>query len=61
MGNVILERPAQAAAPPAETLLDEQLMLDLANVRHVPDWEGLMEAGTTPALAIGGERRVNPR
>jgi len=61
MGNPVLERPAQAVSPPAETLVDEQLMLEIANVRQVPDWEGLMEDGTTPALVIGGERRVNPR
>jgi len=61
MGNAVLERPAQAVPPPAEILVDEQLMLELANVRQVPDWEGLMEGGTTPALVIGGERRVNPR
>jgi len=61
MGNAVLERPAQAVMPPAETLVDEQLMLELANVRQVPDWESLMADGTTPALVIGGERRVNPR
>ena len=61
MGNPVLERPAPTVQPPAEALVDEQLMLELANVRQVPDWEGLMENGTTPALVVGGERRVNPR
>ena len=46
---------------PSEALLEEQVVLDAANVRHVPDWEMLMEEGTTPALVVGGERRSNPR
>ncbi len=61
MGKTVLERPAPTAPPPADTLVDEQLMLELANVRQVPDWEGLIEDGTTPALVIGGERRTNRR
>jgi len=40
---------------------DEQLMLELANVRNVPDWERLMDEGATPALVVGGERRVSSR
>ena len=58
MGNTILERFAQAGPPPADTLVDEQLMLELANVHPIPDWEALMAVGTTPALVIGGERRL---
>jgi len=46
---------------PSDILLEEQLVLDVANLRQVPDWESLMEAGTTPALVVGGERRSNPR
>jgi hypothetical protein len=61
MGNAVLERPAPAVQPPTDSSVDEQLMLELANVRQVPDWEGLMEQGTTPALVIGGERRSRPR
>jgi hypothetical protein len=29
-----------------------------ADLRHPPDWERLIEAGTTPALFVGGERRL---
>jgi len=47
--------------PPSDMLMDEQLVLDVANVRHVPDWEHFMEDGTTPALIVGGERRNQPR
>jgi hypothetical protein len=46
---------------PSDTLVEEQLVLDLANLRQVPDWERLMADGTTPALVVGGERRSNPR
>ena len=35
--------------------------VELAAVREVPDWERLMEEGTTPALVVGGERRNIPR
>ena len=46
---------------PSEVLLDEQLILAVANLRQSPDWERLMEDGTTPALIVGGERRTTPR
>ena len=46
---------------PSDVLLDEQLALDVANLRQSPDWERLMEDGTTPALVVGGERRTTPR
>lgn len=46
---------------PSDVLLDEQLALDVANLRQSPDWELLMEDGTTPALVVGGERRNQPR
>ena len=46
---------------PSEMLLDEELLLDVANLRQSPDWERLMEDGTTPALVVGGERRTTPR
>jgi hypothetical protein len=47
---------------PGDTMIDEEiLLLDVANLRHVPDWEHLMEEGTTPALVVGGERRSTPR
>lgn len=58
MGNTILERTAQAGPPPDDSWVDEQLMLELANVHEVPDWEALMAGGTTPALVVGGERRL---
>ena len=61
MAIPVLERPAPPAQLPADTSMDEELMLELANARQVPDWEGLMQDGTTPALIIGGERRTNPR
>ena len=41
---------------PSDVLLDEQLILDVANLRQSPDWERLMEDGATPAV-VGGERR----
>jgi hypothetical protein len=46
---------------PSDVLLEEQLALDVANLRQSPDWERLMEDGTTPAMVVGGERRQNPR
>lgn len=46
---------------PSDILLEEQLALDVANLRQSPDWERLMEEGTTPALVVGGERRSTPR
>ena len=46
---------------PSDVLLEEQLALDVANLRQSPDWERLMEDGTTPALVVGGERRTTPR
>jgi len=46
---------------PSDVLLEEQLALDVANLRQCPDWERLMEDGTTPALIVGGERRTLPR
>ncbi len=36
----------------------EQETLMLASVRRSPDWERLIESGTTPALVVGGERRL---
>lgn len=61
MGAVILEPPARVALPPDDILVEEQLLLELARLRQVPDWEGLMAEGTTPALVLGGERRTRPR
>ena len=46
---------------PSDILLDEQVALDVVKLRHAPDWERLMEDGTTPELLVGGERRLNPR
>jgi len=46
---------------PSDVRLEEQLALDVANLRQSPDWERLMEDGTTPALVVGGERRTTPR
>ena len=39
----------------------EDLILEAARLRQVPDWERLMEADITPALVIGGERRLQRR
>jgi hypothetical protein len=61
MGAVILEPPARVAPAPDDLLVEEQLLLELAQLRQVPDWEGLMAMGTTPALLVGGERRTRPR
>ena len=58
MATSILERPPQ---PRADGTVDEQLALDLARFREVPDWERLMEVGITPALLVAGERRLNRR
>lgn len=46
---------------PGDMRVEEELLLDVANLRHVPDWEHLIEDGTTPALLVGGERRTTPR
>ena len=46
---------------PGEVFVDEDPALELAALRQLPDWESLMEVGTTPALVVGGERRANPR
>jgi hypothetical protein len=43
----------------AVTREQEDLMLEAARLHHVPDWELLMEASITPALVIGGERRLH--
>ena len=61
MGAVILEPPARVAPVPDDLLIEEQLQLELARLRQVPDWEGLMEEGTTPALVVGCERRTRAR
>ena len=61
MTAVILEPPARVAPAPDDVLMEEQLQLELARLRQTPDWEGLMAVGTTPALVIGGERRLRPR
>ena len=37
----------------------ESLILQAARVHQAPDWERLMEASVTPALVIGGERRLH--
>lgn len=46
---------------PGEVFVDEDPALELAGLRQVPDWERLMEEGTTPALVVGGERRNTTR
>lgn len=38
--------------------MQEQLLLAASRLHRQTDWERLMEQGTTPALVIGGERRV---
>ncbi len=45
------------AAPVTEE--QEDLMLEAVRLRPVTDWEGLMEAHVTPALVLGGERRLH--
>ena len=42
----------------AVTREEEDLILEAARVHYVPDWEHLMEASITPALLVGGERRL---
>jgi hypothetical protein len=61
MTAVILEPPARVASPPDDMLVEELLPMELAQLREVPDWEGLILAGVTPALVVGGERRIRPR
>ena len=46
---------------PGEVFVDEDPALELEGLRQVPDWEQLMEEGATPALLVGGERRITPR
>jgi hypothetical protein len=46
---------------PGEVFVDQDPVVELAALRQVPDWERLMEEGTTPALVLGGERRARPR
>lgn len=46
---------------PGLVFVDEDPAVELAALRQVPDWEHLMEEGTTPALILGGERRATPR
>jgi hypothetical protein len=61
MGVLILEPPARVARPPDDVLAEEQLPLQLDPLRQIPDWEGLIADGVTPALVLGGERRTMPR
>jgi hypothetical protein len=61
MGVLILEPPARVARPPDDMLAEEQLPLQLDPLRQIPDWEGLIAQGVTPALVLGGERRTRPR
>jgi len=58
---VVLEPPARVSPAPDDLLVEEQLLLQRAQLRQVPDWEGLISEGITPALVVGGERRVSPR
>src|SRR5947199_4970786 len=41
--------PVQRVEPALYKPTDDQLVLDLANLRQVPDWGQLIENGTTPA------------
>jgi hypothetical protein len=61
MGALILEPPARVARRPDDVLAEEQLPLQFDPLRQVPDWEGLIAEGFTPALVLGGERRTRPR
>ena len=61
MVAVILEPPARVSPAPDDLLVEEQLLLQRAQLRQVPDWEDLISEGITPALVVGGERRVSPR
>jgi len=58
MGNVILETPVRRAFVPCEPAGEPDLLALEADLRHPPDWERLIEAGTTPALFVGAERRL---
>ena len=61
MVAVIVEPPARVSPAPDDLLIEEQLPIQLEQLRQVPDWEGLISEGITPALVVGGERRVSPR
>ncbi len=56
MATLVRESRTRRAKPARDT--QEQLLLDAAGVHRLTDWEHLMEQGTTPALVIGGERRL---
>ena len=58
MATALTKDPARSAELPAPDPDQEELMFELANLPHPSDWEQLIEAGTTPALIVGGERRV---
>jgi hypothetical protein len=55
MATMVRER-ARRAKPRHRP--EEQLLLEAASLHRRTDWERLMEQGTTPALVIGGERRL---
>lgn len=61
MVAVMQKPPARVSPWPDDLLVDEQLPLELAQLRQVPDWEALIREGVTPGLVIGGERRMRPR
>lgn len=46
-------RRAKSARDP-----QERILLEAAKLHAQTDWERLMQQGTTPALVIGGERRL---
>ena len=56
MATMVRESRTRRAKPARDT--QEQILLDAARLHPVTDWERLMEQGTTPALVLGGERRL---
>ena len=56
MTTIVRESRARRAKPARDT--QEQILLDAAKLHQATDWERLMEQGTTPALVLGGERRL---
>ena len=57
MATMVRETRARRAKPAARDT-QEQILLEAAKVHQTTDWAPLMEQGTTPALVIGGERRM---
>jgi hypothetical protein len=55
--NIVHELPARLAEPEPDP--DPDLAEHFLESPPAPDWEGLIAAGTVPALALGAERRLH--